>query len=448
MGGIRGPHAPAHPAHGGARDRGDLAGRAERADGAERADRTERLRAAEPATAGTATHPDAGAPAGALDLQTLLSESLARLSRGTGCERACAWWWRADGEPFVAAAAYRSGSPDAPTAEDVRALEAAGIRSTDGLPTAFDLGSFPADDGLRALAERHGFGAGRVVRSHDGEAVAVLFIGGSRDRIGSVRPRQLAHLDECARALADPVSTLGATRRMAALDQEIRRLDRLSSLGDLLAEIVHEIRNPLVSVKTFLQLLPGREDDPEFTGEFREVVMEEMLRLERLLDSVVQHARPPVAADDEEETFVGPCLESLAGLLRHRALDRDVTLESDVADGLPPVSLSQDALRQILLNLALNAIDVTPAGGRVVLEARADRGGIEVRVDDEGPGVPPELRERVFEPFFSTRRERAGGLGLAISRRLASESGGHLLVADAPSGGASFRAWLPAAPGD
>jgi signal transduction histidine kinase len=275
--------------------------------------------------------------------------------------------------------------------------------------------------------------------------VAVLWIGGSDDAPGSVRPRQLAHLDACAETLADPVSTLAAAARLRALDDEIRRLDRLSSLGDLLAEIVHEIRNPLVSVKTFLQLLPGREDDPEFTGEFREVVMDEMRRLERLLDSVVQHARPPILTADDEATWVGACLDSLAGLLRHRALDRDVVLESRVDEGLPPVALSQDVLRQLLLNLALNAIEVTPTGGRVVFSARRTGDGVEVRVDDDGPGVPPELRERIFQPFFSTRRERAGGLGLAISRRLAREVGGRLSVDDSASGGASFRAWLPAA---
>ncbi|MGH0035862.1 MAG: two-component system sensor histidine kinase NtrB [Myxococcota bacterium] len=282
------------------------------------------------------------------------------------------------------------------------------------------------------------------MRSLDGEAVAVLWMGDSRGGAGSVRPRDLAHLDECAEALAGPVSTLGAARRMGALDDEVRRLDRLSSLGDLLAEIVHEIRNPLVSLKTFLQLLPGRENDPEFTVEFRQVVMEEMHRLERLLDSVVQHARPPVGLDDEDATDIAPCLDSIAGLLRHRALDRGVSLVTEVAEGLPPLAVSQDALRQILLNLVLNAIDVTPRDGRVVLGARPADHGVEIRVDDDGPGVPPELRERVFEPFFSTRRERAGGLGLAISRRLVGESGGRLQVSDAPSGGASFHAWLPA----
>jgi signal transduction histidine kinase len=403
-----------------------------------------------PATGSTRRSPATGAapPSAseerAPDLQSLLSDALARLARATRCERACAWGWSREGELLVLAAHYRDGSPRAIGAEDRAALDAAKLRESER-PQAFDLGAPRADAPLRALADRHGFGAGRLVRSREGEAVAVLWIGGSEDAPGSVRPRQLAHLDACAETLADPVSTLAAAARLRALDDEIRRLDRLSSLGDLLAEIVHEIRNPLVSVKTFLQLLPGREDDPEFTGEFREVVMDEMRRLERLLDSVVQHARPPILTADDEATWVGACLDSLAGLLRHRALDRDVVLESRVDEGLPPVALSQDVLRQLLLNLALNAIEVTPTGGRVVFSARRTGDGVEVRVDDDGPGVPPELRERIFQPFFSTRRERAGGLGLAISRRLAREAGGRLSVDDSASGGASFRAWLPAA---
>ncbi len=378
----------------------------------------------------------APAPAvGLSDLQTLLSTSVARLAATVGCVRACAWWGRPDGRRGVAAAAYAVGAPLAPGPDDVEALRC------NPLPErAFDTGSGSVPDALSGLAERHGFQAGRVVRSGVGEAVAVLWVGGVE---GGLRPRHLAHLDEVGERLADPASTWIASRRLHALDSEVRRLDRLSSLGDLLSEIVHEIRNPLVSMKTFLQLLPGREDDPEFTGEFREMVLDEMARLERLLDSVVEHARPATSPDDGDDADVAAGCASIAGLLRHRALDREVELEIRVTESLPRIPITPDGLRQLLLNLTLNAIEVTPAGGTVVLEARMTGAGVELAVTDAGPGVPDALRERVFEPFFSTRRERAGGLGLAISRRLVEETGGSLRVVAAPDGGARFVAVFP-----
>jgi len=139
------------------------------------------------------------------------------------------------------------------------------------------------------------------------------------------------------------------------------------------------------------------------------------------------------------------CLESIAGLLRHRALDREVELRAEPEPELPRVALHEDALRQVLLNLAVNAVEATRPGGSVVLGAHAGETGVELRVDDQGPGIPEPWRERVFEPFFSTRSERTGGLGLAITRRLVEEAGGRVAVEAAPGGGARFRVDLPAA---
>jgi signal transduction histidine kinase len=101
----------------------------------------------------------------------------------------------------------------------------------------------------------------------------------------------------------------------------------------------------------------------------------------------------------------------------------------------------------VVLNLVLNALDATPRGGRVRLALRAAGGEAELRVEDEGPGVAPELRERVFEPFFSTKPDAPGGLGLAISRRIAEEAGGALRLEDAPGGGSCFALRLPLARG-
>ena len=120
-------------------------------------------------------------------------------------------------------------------------------------------------------------------------------------------------------------------------------------------------------------------------------------------------------------------------------------LESEAAPGLPNVAVGDDGLRQLLLNLALNAVAVTPDGGRVQLVARGMGLGVELCILDEGPGVPEAERARVFDLFHSTRPGSHGGLGLAISHRIVEEAGGHIAIEDAPGGGALFRVWLPVA---
>jgi signal transduction histidine kinase len=131
-------------------------------------------------------------------------------------------------------------------------------------------------------------------------------------------------------------------------------------------------------------------------------------------------------------------------------LERRATIHREALEGTGAVGIGADALRQILLNLVLNALEVSPEGGRVVLSAVGDRDSIALAVEDEGPGVAPELRALVLEPFFSTRGQdapssRPGGLGLAISRRIAIEVGGRLEVGDSVLGGACFRVILPRA---
>jgi signal transduction histidine kinase len=309
-------------------------------------------------------------------------------------------------------------------------------------PAATDLGRQPRSEAVRSAAAA-GWGAAVAVGRGGRAARALLLLAGPADPPGRVRPRTLAALDSAARRLEAPVAAEAAERRLARLDAGVQRLDRLAALGDLLAEVAHEVRNPLVAVKTFLQLLPDRIDDPDFRERFHAVVSDELRRLERLLNGVLAHARPTPVAPGRGDADLREAAEAVIRLVTHRALERDVALELDVPAAEARAPMSDDELRQVILNLVLNAIDVSPAGSRVRIVARRARGGaLELRVEDEGPGVPAELRERIFEPFFSTRADRPGGLGLSISRRLVEQAGGTLRALDR-EGGAVFRARWP-----
>jgi signal transduction histidine kinase len=367
-------------------------------------------------------------PAGGVrqDLQNLLAGAVQRLRATTGCDSVVAWAVREDGSPYVAAAVFSGQPPVAPDRDAITTVTA--------LRGAADLSAPELPDRVRALEERY--------------ACRVL-IGGSSAALGgptrgSVRPRTLAALDGAAQRLAGPLAVAVAAERLSQLDEEVRRVDRLAALGALSAEIAHEVRNPLVSVKTFLQLLPERRDDPEFLTRFFDVVTDEVARMERLLDTVLAHARPQAAVSNPASDSAR-VIATVVDLLRHRAQARGVAVTSETEAGLPAVAVSEDRLRQVLLNLAMNAIDATPEDGTVRLAARSAGDGVELVVSDEGPGIPEDSRTRVFEPFFSGRSDRPGGLGLAICRRIAEEAGGSIRVADGRTGGAEFCVNLPTA---
>ena len=402
----------------------------------------------------------AAAPAAAppRDAQSLLAATLARLRERTRCEIAVAWALREDGTPAVAAASTDGTSGVAPTAVEFEAA----IR----LPGACALLASESNPTLRGLAARHGLDAAAPVTSADGRVLAVLLTGAPKAE--PARPRALAALTAAARRLALPLAAAEAERRLARVDSDVRRLDRLAALGRLTQEMAHEVRNPLVSVKTFLQLLPERRDDPDFTTRFLGVVTGELERTLRLLDLVIDYPRLPLApeAPARVATTIGTVLELLEPYARQRgvALASEARSEpqasgvhtsrpkaskvheaSPPADAAPSVALGEDGLRQVLLNLLLNAIDATPRGAAVSVSTRALPGAVELVVSDAGAGVAPELRERVFEPFFTTRGAHHGGIGLAIARGLVEQAGGRIRVRAAAGGGAAFVVVLPAA---
>ena len=362
------------------------------------------------------------------DLQRLLAVTTQRLRAACECEHAAAWALRPDGRPYLAGADWTGEPPAEPDADAFAAVAR--------LAAATHLSASDASDEQKELARRLRCDAAAPVRSEPGTLAALVLA-------GEIRPRTLAALEAAAKRLEGPLAVALALGRLERLDDSVRRLDRLAALGALAAEIAHEVRNPLVTLQTFLQLLPERREDPEFLTRYVEVVTGELRRMDRLLDRIVETARP-APEDFETSAPIGTNLEAVGELLHQRAIARGVELALDT-ESATRVALSEDALRQVLLNLVQNALDASPAGGSVSVRV-ASRGGLAwIRVCDAGPGVAPALRERIFEPFFTTRPDHAGGLGLAITRRIVEEVGGAIEVDAAPDGGSEFRVELPLA---
>jgi signal transduction histidine kinase len=226
------------------------------------------------------------------------------------------------------------------------------------------------------------------------------------------------------------------------LERRIAQSERLAALGRMAATVAHEVKNPLSAIKSIAQVL--REDEylkREYARDL-ELIVGETDRLSRSVTQMLSFARTAPQADEPRRA--GELLDSVVLLFQKEAAACGVALKADFGarddelDGAAAASL-----RDALTNLVLNALHATPAGGRVQLSANAEGGRFTVAVADTGPGVAPDQRERIWEPFYTTK-QRGTGLGLAIVRKRIEEVGGQARLLPSRTGeGARFELTLP-----
>jgi len=236
--------------------------------------------------------------------------------------------------------------------------------------------------------------------------------------------------------------------RRARQRAERARLDRLAAEQDtarlqglvqLTRGLAHEVRNPLGSIHGAIEILAGAIPPSDPTHEMATIAQRETTRLSRVLDDFLAFARP---RDPDLAPFdPARAVDHVTALLQDAARDADLTLEAHATPGLTCVG-DLDQVIQVLVNLVKNAIQATPAGGRVDVRAAATPNGARFEVRDTGPGIPAELSASIYDPYVTTRDE-GSGLGLSIAALLVSQQGG-LLGHDArPEGGTVFRFDLP-----
>jgi signal transduction histidine kinase len=248
--------------------------------------------------------------------------------------------------------------------------------------------------------------------------------------------------------------------RMRRMQQELRRHERLATLGQLSAGVAHEIRNPLAGIGTSAQVLLRRFEPRDDRAKFVSVILTEVERLDRIVNSMLTYARPRVP--ELKAVLLAPGIEHVVELCADAIRTAGVRVEIDVAPRLGPVYIDQDLITQVLLNVTLNAVQAMPGGGTLRFEVRqlrrrspprgpgrrqsdasaAPAGRIarqparpapslpyqQVRVIDTGHGIPRGNLTKLFDPFFSTK-PRGTGLGLSISQTIMQEHGGSIAVA-------------------
>jgi len=291
--------------------------------------------------------------------------------------------------------------------------------------------------------------------SPDGEVVLLTGFATLESAMAAVRAGACAYLVKPC-ATQELLVTVEQAMRQVRLHAEKRDLSRraqmaekLAAVGTMTAGLSHEIRNPLNAaalqltvLERRLQKLPRAEQPPLL--EPLHLVRDEIRRLDHILEDFLQFARPREFQPRPVE--VATVLTKVLDLLEGEAERQQIALERDF-DSVPAVAGDEERLRQVVMNLALNAIDAAGRGGRVRVACHLEdprAGEVAIHVDDSGPGVPPDVRERIFEPFFTTKA-RGSGLGLSIVHSIVAQHRGTITIEDAPSGGARFALRLPLA---
>jgi signal transduction histidine kinase len=228
----------------------------------------------------------------------------------------------------------------------------------------------------------------------------------------------------------------------------LRRADRLSSLGLLTAGLAHEIRNPLVAIRTFTQLLPERYQDAEFREGFQGLALKEVDRICGLINDLLAFARP--SRPNVAEENMNEVVDGIGRILETQAKEKAIEIKRDFATDLPRVWIDREQMKQVFMNLILNAIQAMGEGGSLVVstrlyckdESEENSRYIQVEIRDTGVGISEENLEHIFDPFF-TNKDEGSGLGLSISHQIVQEHGGYIVVESKVGQGTSFFINLP-----
>ncbi len=240
------------------------------------------------------------------------------------------------------------------------------------------------------------------------------------------------------------------------LEMQIRRSDRLASLGTLSAGMAHEIKNPLVSIKTFAQLLPERYQDSDFRETFFSLIGHEVDRIDSLVNQLLRFARP--AKPLLKPMHVHDVLEKALLLVGHRLYQKDIKLTRSWQADVDTIRADADQIEQVFLNFFINALDAMKPGGSLTVateigstetwptalpgDSEDVREILRISVEDDGAGIKPEDVAHVFDPFFTTK-DYGTGLGLSVVHGIVQEHGGQIEVESELDRGTSFRILLP-----
>jgi signal transduction histidine kinase len=220
--------------------------------------------------------------------------------------------------------------------------------------------------------------------------------------------------------------------------------EKMSAFGQLSAGIAHEVKNPLTGILGYAQLCKRKVDAQDPMHASLEIIEKETKRCRSIIDNLMRFARAEHA--EKKPTDIAQAIRDAVAIVDHQLGIKQVAIELDLAPGLPPVNGNANQLQQVVMNLMINAQQAFAgkAGHVRVAASAAENRRVRIEVGDDGPGIPPEIQSRIFEPFFSTKPAGEGtGLGLSVSYGIIKDHEGDISVNSAPGRGATFVITLP-----
>jgi signal transduction histidine kinase len=231
------------------------------------------------------------------------------------------------------------------------------------------------------------------------------------------------------------------TRQLQEAQAHLLHQEKMAAFGLLAAGIAHEVGNPLTSISSLVQMLQRRDLD-EYTREKLGLVNGQLQRIQNTLRELINFSRPTTT--QQSRVALHEAVEEALGIAKYYKGTGRRHIEAHVPADLPLLYGPRDQFVQVVLNLLLNAIDATAKGGKIELTGEQRDGEVVLTVRDDGHGVGAEQRDRLFQPYFTTKKHGTG-LGLFVTRKLATDHGGTVEFETPPEGGAAFRVRLPAA---
>jgi len=280
------------------------------------------------------------------------------------------------------------------------------------------------------------------------EASAQVSQGNLSPEIGPISKSEIGLLQKTFKEM---LTSLQERDKKQRVESEIKLLqsEKQASIGKLAGGVAHEINNPLTGIFTFTHMLLRRKDIPEDLRPDLETIAQETERVRKIVKGLLDFSRQTEL--DQEPTDVNRLIRHTMSLVENQALIKGVSLNFEAGEGLPMITLDRNQMQSVLLNIIINALDATDAGGSItvtsgigVSTSKPGQNGIEILCTDTGCGIPPENLNKLFDPFFTTKDVGHGtGLGLSVSYGIVERHGGTIWVQSKVGKGTTFKVWLP-----
>lgn len=252
--------------------------------------------------------------------------------------------------------------------------------------------------------------------------------------LSDLETRQRKKYDQAASELKE------AYQKLQDSFEQIRRSDRLSALGELSAAMAHEIRNPLSSIKGGIEIIEDDFDRHSKKYEFIQIIKKEISRLDKKIAEFLHYARPVPPQKRREN--INEIITSVVSLVEKRAEQQGIEIVPVLDSTIPETMMDGEQIKQALLNIILNGIQAITSSGTVTIRSGLDKDRIHISVRDTGRGIQEEAREKIFDPFYTTKEEGTG-LGLSITYQILQAHNGDIVASQPEDGGGEFIVYLP-----